>query len=511
MKNIINLLKDKTKNIRKIFPITFVFIIILTVFLTLSFDGDVFDSEVFDNVGLFLILFISGTIFSESYFSNKKRIISYGVFMILSLIMVILKIEKVTISYFLIINILNFYRFYLNSKVSLSEYLIKVFTNSLKTSILYWVLSIGGILISSVFAYLISDDYEIIWRFLLLLTGLFYIPNLLLDFNNMKIEVSKFTKVLVKYVLETLVIMAFLIIYLYIFKIIITWDIPSNEIFRILSMLFIIGLPIWTMNDYFKDKDFLNKINNILPFAFIPFIILQVYAVFVRIINNGLTITRYLGIILVMLEVIYVILYIFKRKKIDLMFIITSVYVIISFLIPGINMDDLSNRSQVSMIKKYISSDNNIDKKKVISAYEYLRNSDGGEEYLNKYLVKEIPLIKEFMNNNVYERFRYINEELSNISYNISDYHNLKDIEFYEYYNKKIDDINIYIEGIDIINLIKEYLNIYSSGELDDYFRMNHEIVFDTKKIIIKKITISYDSEEKILDYCKIEGFLLEK
>ena len=510
MKNIINLLKEKTRDIRKIFPLTFVLVMILTVFLTLSFDGDVFDSETFENVSLFLILFISGTVFSESYFN--KRYISYGIFMILSLIMVILKIEKVTISYLLIINILNVYRFYLNSKVSLSEYLIKVFTNTLKTSILYWVLSIGGILISSVFAYLISDEYEIIWRVLVLLTGCFYVPNLLLDFNNMNTEISKFIKILVKYVLETLVIMGFVIIYLYIFKIIITWDIPSNEIFRILSILFIIGLPIWTMNDYFSDKDFLNKINNVLPYTFIPFIILQVYAIFVRIINNGLTITRYLGIILVMLEIIYVTLYIFKRKKIDLMFIITCVYIIISFLIPGINMDDLSNRSQVSMIKKYISSDNNIDKKKVISSYEYLRNSNGGEEYLNKYLVKEIPLIKEFMNNNnIYERFQYINEELGNISYDISDYHNLKDIELYEYYDKRIDELNIYIEGINITNLIKEYLNIYSSGELDDYFRMYHEIVSDTKKIIIKRITISYDSGNKILDFCKIEGFLLEK
>ena len=510
MKKIINLLKEKTRDIRKIFPLTFVLVIILTIFLTLSFDGDVFDNEVFENISLFLILLISGTIFSESYFN--KRYISYGIFMIFSLILVILKIEKVTISYLLIINLLNIYRFYLNSKVSLSEYLIKEFTNMLKTSILYWVLSIGGMLISSVFAYLISDEYEIIWRFMLLLTGCFYIPNLLLDFNNTKIEVSKFIKVLVKYVLETLVIIAFFIIYLYIIKIIITWDIPSNEIFRILSALFIIGLPIWTMNDYFKEKDFLNKINNILPFTFIPFIILQIYALSIRIINNGLTITRYLGIILVMLEVIYVTLYIFKRKKIDLMFIITSVYVIITFLIPGINMDDLSNRSQVSMIKKYISSDNTVDRKKVISAYEYLRNSNGGEEYLNKYLVKEIPLINDYMkNNNVYERFQYINEELSNISYDISDYQNLKDIEFYEYYNKRINEINIFIENIEITSLIKEYLNIYSSGELDDYFRMHHELVFDNKKIIIKKITLSYDAEEKILDYCKIEGFMLEK
>ena len=45
-------------------------------------------------------------------------------------------------------------------------------------------------------------------------------------------------------------------------------DIPSNEIFRILATLFIIGLPIWTMSKSFDNNDLIDKINRKLPIFF---------------------------------------------------------------------------------------------------------------------------------------------------------------------------------------------------------------------------------------------------
>lgn len=51
------------------------------------------------------------------------------------------------------------------------------------------------------------------------------------------------------------VMIAMAIIYIYIIKIFVTWEIPSNEIFNICSVLFAIGAPIWTMAYAFtKDK-----------------------------------------------------------------------------------------------------------------------------------------------------------------------------------------------------------------------------------------------------------------
>ena len=81
---------------------------------------------------------------------------------------------------------------------------------------------------------------------------------------------------------------------MYIIKIIVFKDMPSNQIFRILAALFILGCPIWTMVCNFKEDTIIDKINKLLPKLFIPFIILQIYSIGVRILENGITENRYL-------------------------------------------------------------------------------------------------------------------------------------------------------------------------------------------------------------------------
>ena len=85
--------------------------------------------------------------------------------------------------------------------------------------------------------------------------------------NNIVLHIvsGNFVEV-IKYVLGILVIIAFAIIYLYIAKIIILRDIPSNQIFRILATLFIIGFPIWTMSKSFENNDLMNFKNIIRPY-----------------------------------------------------------------------------------------------------------------------------------------------------------------------------------------------------------------------------------------------------
>lgn len=62
---------------------------------------------------------------------------------------------------------------------------------------------------------------------------------------------------------------------MYIIKILVLRQMPKNQIFRILSSLFIIGMPIWSMAQYFKDENFWYNVSSKLAIAFIPFIILQ--------------------------------------------------------------------------------------------------------------------------------------------------------------------------------------------------------------------------------------------
>ena len=58
---------------------------------------------------------------------------------------------------------------------------------------------------------------------------------------------------------------------------------PSNSIFRILTGLFIAGLPIWTMNAFYTQHNPLLKISRLLPYLFAPLVLLQAYSIGIRI------------------------------------------------------------------------------------------------------------------------------------------------------------------------------------------------------------------------------------
>lgn len=249
------------KGIIEKFPLT-----VLTIFLATLVS--VFSKKINSNIMQFFIYFAVGTFFSETISANKskKRLIYYllsggiaGTFVYLQNIKgTSLNMEKIIfinrlvrwiICYCISVIFLAIYFNYKKSNQSLEEYSVYIFSSVLKTSIIYGVLSLGMLLITSVFVLLILGGigYTLIIKVEILLFGFYFLPQLVYSFNYQKKATSEFMKVFIKYVLETLVIVAFAIIYIYIAKIIIFRDVPSNQIFRILATLFVIGCPIWTM------------------------------------------------------------------------------------------------------------------------------------------------------------------------------------------------------------------------------------------------------------------------
>ena len=59
--------------------------------------------------------------------------------------------------------------------------------------------------------------------------------------------ISKFGNIMMGYVFPGILAVAFVIVYIYILKILITWTFPSNEAFTIVTALFAAGICIWTM------------------------------------------------------------------------------------------------------------------------------------------------------------------------------------------------------------------------------------------------------------------------
>ncbi len=516
------------KSIKK-FPITMITIFIITIILAINLNNNLFSNHVISNISSFAIIFSITTFLLETYNlkNSHKKIIFYVIASIISGVFVYglneIKYDFITrliTCYCLSISILAIFLNFKKSDKPFDVYITRVFVNILKSGIVYIILAIGSAIVLSIFISLILNNvgYSLVLRIEILLFGIYYIPAIIYSFYNVDSETGKFSKVLIKYILNTLVIIAFAIIYIYIAKIIILRNMPSNQIFRILAGLFILGCPIWTMASSFKDEDVINKINKWLPILFIPFIILQMYSIGIRIASNGFTELRYLCIMLIIFEIIYVIMYLKNKEEIGNMLIALISITIISTIIPYINMFKVSELSQYNNLKLYKqkSSYTAKEKDKIYGAYIYLKGNDKIKDLLTK---KDIETIRSFSNNSKYDTIKYIYGHSNTDYINIKGYSRLYFVDASSYREEELNDAfkNIEFEskeGIKFkLNLSNEFKNyIYNSDNIDEYIEENNEIYMNRyRKIIIESISVEYDEANELVRNYRISAYLLEE
>lgn len=544
-------IKEKLKStfqiIKTVFeknPVVIICILLFSALTAIAIDTEFIKEEWWQNIVLFTLYFVSGAFLVEVLFNQNtpKKIISYVGSFIIAIVFVMLHnhatdiasiLWKIVLCYVLTLWILSIYFLFKNTKKNFTEYVLKISINILKTSIVYGILAIGITIVSSIFVYLIweSMGYTLTLRLQIILLGFYYIPRLIYDLTDMQKEVNAFFKGLIKYVLTGLVMISFIIIYLYMIKILILRDMPKNQVFRILSVLFIVGMPIWTMTQYFKDESLWYKISLKLPVAFIPFILLQIYTIGIRIANNGFTPFRYVCVAFVVFEIIYSLIYIWRKEKIEILLLLLNAIVIVSFIIPGINMFKVSDVSQAQNLKIFKNKSDYTDeeKEKIYGAYRYLKYSPDGEKYINEILDKEdIEEIKSFhpskMINN--SEFKYINASTDQEKIEVKEYSNLYFIDASNRSNDKsleetFKKMKLEYQGstktieINALEDFKEYVNTYmdlGKEELKEYFKQNHEIEIDSdKKLIIKSFNLHYNPNSKIVRDYSVKGYLLEK
>lgn len=536
--------KNVFNNVKKIFekfPATMIVIAFATLVGAFFFDTDVMSNKVLEKIIIFCFFYVFGLFFTESYFKNKPKlsILLYIIFAVISAWFTHLSIEstsnllsiwtKTMICYCIIFPILSIWKLYKMSERSVGEYLTKFFSNFIKASFIYGILAGGIAAVTAIFIYLILDDrinYDLIWRMELILLGLFYIPNCIECLINLEEDVSKFCRVVVKYVLGGLLVTAFIIIYMYMIKIIVLRKIPANQIFRILATLFACGLPIWTMNSLWeKENNVWQKIINKLPFAFIPFILLQIYSIVARISANGLTEARYLCVMLVIFEIIYSVLFIRKKEKIADMLLIFNVLTVISIIIPFVNMFNMSELSQYNRLKLYTEKEEFSEKEQsqILGAYRYLKNSENGEKYIERTLNNEdIEKILAFNPSTSkdyyydYMDYEYIYASLDNVkNINIKDYSSfdLFSKADYGYGDKLADDNNVKIENLD--EILNGYIQKYEENEenfRNEEFEKNNEIIVDENtKIVLNYLDIDYNKRTKEIRSYRIGGYVFYK
>lgn len=345
---------------------------------------------------------------------------------------------------------------------------------------------------------------------------------------------GRFATICIYYAMLPMLMISYVIIYIYMIKIFVTDAVPSNSVFGILTGLFAVGAPIWTMAQNTDNKNvFLKTAARFVPFSFIPFIILQGYSLGIRIAQYGLTVSRYSGIVLIIFEVIYFTLYItgFIKKR-DLIHMLLYAFIILSLLCafcPLICFDDAVIHSQQRRIRKILSLEDisPAEGKKLVSSYYELKNLNykGKKAAENGFSEQEISIIKETekSSDDYYPRTAYLRAENDLSELDITDYKRILETgninwEYgdikdrpYELHFGILSDNEEYV--INLEGLAASAMQQYEDGEEYSFDPGEYRLIKidEISDLFIKEITVtcSGDGPEKL--QIRFSGFVLKR
>ncbi len=435
MEKVNNMLKGIYKNSKQVikhYPATLVLIMLLSLTSAIFFDRDEgFGKFIRDHGIIFLMLWGFGSFFIETC-GIRKRALKYCGIALMGLIAAGLvwlgnsPSETVSdsasnwgVAWSIVMISLGIYRSFKNSGMPFNRYCLNAVYKLAMLMIICSITSTGVLMVMGVFVTLIlNNQYDtLIIRAEIIIQGCLAGFGLLYALSDPDTELPRFFTAIIKYLLMVMLIAAFAIIYGYILKIIITRVVPSNEIFRILAALFVIGLPIWTMTGALPEDHLLVRIGVKLPYIFIPFLFLQWYAIRERIAAFGITPLRYLCLALMVFEIIYIAVYALRDKETGIMLPILAGMAVISFALPYVNMYSTANRSQKAIFDRFIVSDfadlSTEDQSDLAGAYYYLAGNAEGKALLSRTPQEKIEAIKSsgMIGEREYDRNIYFNYE----------------------------------------------------------------------------------------------------
>lgn len=433
IQTILNTSGDSIRKSFRRFPLTqsaIAVLIILTSVFSNMFDSYGKNSPI-DHVALpFLHLTVLGFFYVESNAFRKKSVKIVSLILVLGVsVLYVLMGPKVNAfgwgeallsraaNTFLFAALfyvcLAIYALIRHSGLSIDSFAARIYAHGFAAVIVLGVLSTGIVLIALIIQVLFLprhfDFVSRVWVFCAMTSfsvGFFY------AMESLSRTGAKFFALIAKNVLLPVLTIAFVIIYGYIAKIAITRIMPSNEVFPILSALFILGMPIWTINRDFLSDPKARKLNDALAAFFLPFIALQIFSLGIRIKDYGLTPSRYLGVALIVLELAYFAFVFFRARRTEPIFLAAALIACIAFAVPGINAQDLSRQQQFKILLKFQEGSTGFDSDdfyRVVGAYTYLRQDEEGKALIKTLDEKTVAGIKDLhvSNGNYYGRSSY--------------------------------------------------------------------------------------------------------
>lgn len=410
---------------------------------------------------------------------------------------------------------------YIESGLEFEKYITSSFVKATQISIIWGVLALGLFILGFIFSELIVDMDDWIFAPQVLVIGLYVIPSAVMALHKAEEKIGRFFEGLIRYALLIMTIVGAAIIYIYMIKIVAIREIPSNSVFAILAALFFVAIPTGYMCTSLGREGVLLKLAWILPYIYAPFIILQIYSVVSRIMQYGVTASRYMGIVLIMLEIIYIVVYAVRRERMSDVLYCFIAATIISCIVPGVNAVSVSRMSQKAVINKYIEDPayGMSNAKRVLGAYKYLLSSEG-EDYVDAILTREQQsaisdmglMTGDYVFRDYSER-AFLNGNDSFMPVSGFDYIAGFDAYWQEY--DDLADFPIEIDGVEVgrFDLTQEVESVIerveASADYSTVYGVDEINVSDDCKLYITYVELVYDGETREISTFRISGHLV--
>ena len=246
------------------------------------------------------------------------------------------------------------------NEYKVSDYIVKVFINALYVFLLYCIVASGIAVLLFIYTILFVDiNFRYVMYIYIFITVIIGYTGLFISIEKISQKLSIFAKVLVKYIMMIMVLIGFIFFYVYLIKIIISREIPSNQVFTVCTVLFSVGLLIALMSRAFDENKLYDKTIKYLPLVYIPALVLQIVSIYIRINKYGLTLARYTGIFIIIFEILYIIIYMYKYEKIKYLFISQAILIFIMNFMPYINQYQFPNIYNNYVHKSNVLMDSN--------------------------------------------------------------------------------------------------------------------------------------------------------
>ncbi len=422
-----------------------------------------------------------------------------------------------------------------NIKQKFNDHVMNSCSTMFFTSIIYGVIQLGVLFLVIIVQVLLFDDaFDFLGPIIILINGLFFAPAVICALIRENEKANMFMQILVRYVMLTIAMLAYAIIYIYILKLVITLSVPSNSVYAILTALFIISMFIAYMSTTFEEHGFLQKFAYNAPLIFAPFILMQCYTVIVRIGQYALTPKRYFGIAFIIFEIIYIVYYTvtYKREKeiigSNLLLVICAIAIITVF-IPGINAKSLSTSLAKRSLASYMESVTNntqLTNEQIVradAAAGFLRDMSFGEGRLTKYFPafdddqrdKLRELAKESSkkisaNDRTLESDEYLYPKSSWFNSDLSELTTGESIDISGYKSMKYVRITDGHDNIDKDNSVSDTKNltVYNTAAAYDFDPIMN---IDLDEYCKEAIRLAMDQDDNTIDYDNYQMMMRRK